>query len=158
MVTVVKEVMVKNVIKVKETESVKDVLQKMSKYRVGGLPIVNERNELKGYISDGDIMRYLGKYKPIFIDLFYYKDVIYDTSDEKEKITCLLSKDIKELSQRKVISVNENAELGEVARILGDKRVKKVPVLRGNTLVGIISRGDLIRGLAEWIDENIIEY
>jgi CBS domain-containing protein len=154
---IVKDIMVTNVIKVKESESVKDVLKKMAEHHVGGLPIVNEKNELKGYISDGDIMRYLGKYQPVVIDLFYYRDVLYDTSDEEEKMFHLLSTDIKDLSPRKVISVNENCELGEVAKILGDKRIKKVPVLRGNTLVGIISRGDLIRGLASWIDENIKE-
>ena len=153
----VKDVMITNVIKVKESESVKDVLQKMAKYHVGGLPIVNEKNELIGYISDGDIMRYLGKYQPVVIDLFYYRGVLYDPSDDEEKMLHLLSKDIKELSQNKVITVKENCELGEVAKILGDKRVKKVPVVRGNTLVGIISRGDLIRALACWIEENIKE-
>jgi len=70
----------------------------------------------------------------------------------------LLAKDIKDLSQRKnFIYVNENMELGDVARILGDKRIKKVPVVRGQTLVGIVSRGDLIRGIASWIDEHIEE-
>jgi CBS domain-containing protein len=154
----VKDIMITDVIKVKESDSVRDVLEKMATHRVGGLPIVNERNELKGYISDGDIMRYLGKYRPIVIDLIYYKDVLYDTSNEEERIACLLAKDIKDLSQRKnFIYVNENMELGDVARILGDKRIKKVPVVRGQTLVGIVSRGDLIRGIASWIDEHIEE-
>jgi CBS domain-containing protein len=151
----IKDIMITNVIKVKENESVKDVLEKMAHYRVGGLPIVNEKNELIGYISDGDIMRYLGKFQPVLIDFFYYTEVIYDTSNEEERILHLLSKDIKELSQKKPIYVNENVELGEVAKILGDKRVKKVPVVRGKTLVGIISRGDLIRGLVNWVHENI---
>lgn len=154
----VKDIMITDVIKVKESDSVRDVLEKMATHRVGGLPIVNERNELKGYISDGDIMRYLGKYRPIVIDLIYYKDVLYDTSNDEERIACLLSKDIKDLSQKKnFIYVNENMELGDVARILGDKRIKKVPVVRGQTLVGIVSRGDLIRGITSWIDEHIEE-
>uniref|UniRef100_UPI0038657C51 CBS domain-containing protein n=1 Tax=Paenibacillus psychroresistens TaxID=1778678 RepID=UPI0038657C51 len=60
---------------------------------MSGLPIVNERNEIVAYISDGDIMRYIGK---------------------------------KHMT-------------------MGEKKIKKVPVERQGVLVGIISRGDVIR-------------
>jgi CBS domain-containing protein len=150
----VKDVMIKNVIKVKENDTVKDVLLKMAEYRVGGLPIVNEKNELKGFVSDGDIMRFVGKNDPVVIHHFYYSGIFYDQENPEEKVHRLLEQNIKAISQKRVVLVNEDFELERVARILGDKRVKKVPVVRGNTLVGIISRGDIIRSLAESIQHT----
>jgi CBS domain-containing protein len=46
-----------------------------------------------------------------------------------------------------VISVNEDAEIGEIARHLAAHHVKRVPVVRNGRLVGIVSRGDLLRAL-----------
>src|SRR3954465_2970729 len=113
----VKDVMITNIIKVKECDSVKDVLEKMTEYRVGGLPIVNEKNELTGYISDGDIMRWIGNYAPLIINNFYYQGVFYDTENVEQKVDRLLSKNIHDLSQKKVIFVHEDLEIGQVAKI-----------------------------------------
>lgn len=49
---------------------------------------------------------------------------------------------------RGVLSVEELASLADVATIMRDKRVKRVPVLRQGRLVGVVSRSDLLRALA----------
>lgn len=46
-------------------------------------------------------------------------------------------------------------ELGDAARILGNLRMKKVPVVKGQMLAGIVKSGDLIPGIASWIKENM---
>jgi CBS domain-containing protein len=48
-----------------------------------------------------------------------------------------------------VISVSANAELRDVADILDRHRIKRVPVLQAGRLVGIITRGDLVRALSQ---------
>ena len=47
-----------------------------------------------------------------------------------------------------VITVSENAELGEIARVLVTHRIKRVPVVRDGVVTGIVARGDLLRALA----------
>ena len=70
------EFMKKEVIKVKETDSVRSVIENFIEYGISGLPVINDANKIVAYISDGDIMRYIGKQKDIHIETFYYVDVI----------------------------------------------------------------------------------
>jgi CBS domain-containing protein len=49
---------------------------------------------------------------------------------------------------REVIAVADTADLAEVAAVMETNRIKRVPVMRGGKLVGIISRANLVRALA----------
>ena len=50
------EIMMDHVHKVKGSDNVRAVIEKFILHRISGLPIVNDRNEIIGYVSDGDIM------------------------------------------------------------------------------------------------------
>ncbi len=141
------EFMKKQVIKVKETDSIRSVIEKFIEYGISGLPIVNEANEIISYISDGDIMRYIGKHQDIHIDTFYYIDVIKGDDEEfDDRVKRILDLNVKEIAKkRSVQTVPWNAEIEDIAATLGKKRIKKLPVERNGVLVGIISRGDVIR-------------
>lgn len=140
------EIMINHVHKVKDTDTVQSVIEKFIDYRISGLPVVNDRNEVVAFISDGDIMRYIGKHSDKVIDSFYYPFVIngdYENFEEREQR--LLSLNVLEIAKRKVIKVSWDEDVENIAAILGKKQIKKVPVERNGILVGIISRGDIIR-------------
>jgi CBS domain-containing protein len=140
------EVMISQVHKVKETDTVKSVIEKLITHRISGLPVVNDRNEVVAFISDGDIMRYIGKHSDKVLDTFYYPIVImgdYENFEEREQR--LLYLNVMKLAKRKVIKVSWDEDIENIAAILGKRQIKKVPVERNGVLVGIISRGDIIR-------------
>ncbi len=140
------EVMVSQVHKVKETDTIKSVIEKFIEHQISGLPVVNDRNEVVAFISDGDIMRYIGKHTDKVIDTFYYPIVImgdYENFEEREQR--LLNLNVMQLAKRKVIKVSWDEDIEIIAAILGKKQIKKVPVVRNGVLAGIISRGDIIR-------------
>ena len=140
------EVMVSQVHKVKETDTIKSVIEKFIEHQISGLPVVNDRNEVVAFISDGDIMRYIGKHTDKVIDTFYYPIVImgdYENFEEREQR--LLNLNVMQLAKRKVIKVSWDEDIEIIAAILGKKQIKKVPVERNGVLAGIISRGDIIR-------------
>ena len=66
------EIMKHHVIKVKEYDYVGFVIEKFIEYGISGLPIVNDRNEMVGYISDGDILRYIGRHDYIVLGTFFF--------------------------------------------------------------------------------------
>jgi CBS domain-containing protein len=139
------DIMISQVYKVKETEKVKTVIEKFSDHRISGLPIVNERNEIVAYISDGDIMRYIGK-KHMTLDFYNFAE-IYEMDKEYFELRSksILKLNVLEIAKKKVIKVQWDTPIEEIATILGEKRIKKVPVERKGVLIGIISRGDVIR-------------
>lgn len=140
------EIMNKQVFKVKEDDTVRSVIEKFIKYQISGLPIVNDRNEMVAYISDGDIMRFIGKHPDYHIDNMYYSLTIKgDDEGFEDRKQRLLDLNVMEIAKKKVISVSSEEEIENIAAILGNKQIKKVPVERNGVLVGIISRGDVIR-------------
>ena len=140
------EIMISHVYKVKETDTVRSVIEHLLTYRISGLPVVNDKNEIVAYVSDGDIMRYIGKHKDFFVDVMVFSTIIKGDDEEfGERAKRLLNLNIMDIAQRKVIKVSWNEEIENIATILGKKKIKKVPVERDGVLYGIISRGDVIR-------------
>lgn len=140
------EIMLTDVHKVKQSDTVRTVIEKFIEYRISGLPVVNERNEIVGFISDGDIMSYIGKHEDRVLDNFYYSFVIKgDLEEFEDREKRLLNLNVMEIAKKKVIKVSWNEDVENIAAILGKKHIKKVPVERNGVLVGIISRGDVIR-------------
>lgn len=140
------EIMIKQVHKVKESDTVRSVIEKFIEYRISGLPVVNDKNEIVAFISDGDILRYIGKHEDRIVDNFYYTFVIKgDNEGFEEREKRLLELNVLEIAKKKVIKVSWNENIENIAAILGKKQIKKVPVDRNGVLVGIISRGDVIR-------------
>ncbi|MUT66954.1 CBS domain-containing protein [Paenibacillus sp. NEAU-GSW1] len=142
------EIMIRQIYKVKKDDTVRDVVDKFIKYQISGLPVVNDRNELVAYISDGDIMRYIGKHKDLIINNMYYIAILQGDCDHfDERASRLLNLNVMDIARRKVITVSWDEEIENIAATLGEKRIKKLPVLRSGVLVGIISRGDVIRSV-----------
>lgn len=59
---------------------------------------------------------------------------------------------VSEIMSRRVISVGESTPVDEIAQILTGSRIKRVPVVRGDQVVGIVSRADIVRTMASrWV-------
>ena len=140
------EIMMNRAYKVKESDTVRSVIEKFIAYGISGLPVVNNSNEIVAYVSDGDIMRYIGKHNDLVIDTFFFATVIKgDDEDFLKRVQRLLNLNVMDIAQRKVIKVAWDEKFENIAAILRKKKIKKVPVERNRVLVGIISRGDVIR-------------
>ena len=144
----ISEIMMKEVYSVHLTATIGEVLKLMVDHKVSGVPIVDDNNAVVGFISDGDIMKFIAKQDPRIIDMTSFITVWYDTETFEKKLQDLRNLNVMELAQTKVISVEEDFEVDEVAKILGKKKIKKVPVLKNGLLVGVASRSDIIRYIA----------
>lgn len=140
------EIMISEVYKACESDTVRSVIKKFIEYRISGLPVVNDKNQIVAYVSDGDIMRYIGKYENIVMDFLYYTAAFMGDSNRfEERVQEILDLNILAIAQKKVFKVSQNEKVENVATILAKKDIKKLPVEHNGVLVGIISRGDVIR-------------
>lgn len=57
-------------------------------------------------------------------------------------------KDVKSIMSKKVISVTEDTAVEDIARLMTDEKIKRVPVMRGDAVVGIVSRADIVSAIA----------
>ncbi|REB11012.1 CBS domain-containing protein [Sporosarcina sp. BI001-red] len=140
------DIMIENVYLVNEKDTVRRVIQTFIDQRISGMPIVNNDMKLVGYISDGDIMRYIGKHKDIVVDSLYTVNVFNgDDAPFEERVRRSLDLNVMDIATKKVISVTTETSEEKIAAILGKKQIKKLPVEQDSKLVGIISRGDVLR-------------
>lgn len=140
------EIMKSNVLTVQENETVRSVIEKFLENGISGLPVINQKNEIVAYISDGDIMRFIGKHKDIIVSSFFFVDVIRGDDEEfEERVKRMMKLNVMEIAQKKVVTVQYDESAENIASILGNKHIKKLPVERDGVLAGIISRGDVVR-------------
>ena len=57
-------------------------------------------------------------------------------------------KDVKAIMSKKIISVSEETPVEEIARLMTTHRIKRLPVMRKDTVVGIVSRADIVSAIA----------
>lgn len=139
----VKDFMVNDVIKLHKEDSIKKVLETFVENKIGGLPLVDDNNKLVGIVTDGDVIRYIRpkSYGAIYI---YYAENLDENLEFKSQ------EPVKHIMTKRVATLNENNSLEEALKNLSYHHYKKIPVVNNNNeVVGIISRGDIIKVLAK---------
>ena len=128
---IISRVMTKNPIFINPEMSINDVGSLMNKEKIGHLPVLDKNKILVGLVTRED----LHKASPSAA-----------TSLDMYEISYLLSKmTAKDVMVKNVITVGENEVVEEAARIMSDKKIGCLPVLRDKLLVGLITDTDLFR-------------
>lgn len=126
-----------------ETATALEALALFSKKGISGAPVVNKKGKVTGFVSDGDIIGTLSKQNPTFTSFYA---VAYDNGADSqldEKLSALRTMTVDQLSTKTVLSVDVNDDMRDVCTLLSAHHLKKVPVLDGGTMVGIINRSDI---------------
>jgi EmrB/QacA subfamily drug resistance transporter len=131
---------------VSRDDSLERTVKKFLEFRTSGLPIVDDEKRIVGFISDGDVLRYLEK-QDLRLDAESYSAVFPDTESLTAKAKKLLRMNAMEIASKHIISVPRDMPLIEVCRLISERRLNKLPVTQDGVLIGTISRGDIMRAL-----------
>src|SRR5699024_1373526 len=142
----IEEIMIRVVFTVSDEATVRDAIKVFIDNGISGVPIVNDQNEIRGFISDGDIMRNVGRQKEVFLDSLYNMSVMEsEKGNYEDRVAEVLDMNVRMIGKKRVNTVQYDKSVEDVAAILGKKRIKKLPIEKNGKLVGIISRGDIVR-------------
>lgn len=142
----VRNIMETDVYYAHEEDDIATILRTLVDKKISGVPIVNKNMEVVGFISDGDIMKFIAKQDPRIIDMTSFITVWYDSESFDQKLDDLLKINVMELATTKIIAAEPDETVDEAARTLGKKRIKKLPVIDNDgKLVGMVSRHNIIR-------------
>lgn len=131
-----KDVMTSPVITVTPKTHCKEAAALLIQHRISALPVVDGNGRLVGLVSEADLLP------------------LEATPDPRSQATPLpprglpLPTLVEEVMTPEVYIVDEQTDLGVVAQRMLDEKVKRFPVMRGNELVGMVSRHDLVRVIA----------
>ncbi|UNC91429.1 CBS domain-containing protein [Candidatus Contubernalis alkaliaceticus] len=143
------DIMKKKVITVKEHDTVQEVANVLLENGIGGVPVVSDDNRVLGIITEGDLIYQGKKFQiPAFVEIlggvFYFNNPTKFEKDLK-KMVAIKAADIM---STKIISVQEDTPLDDIATLMVEKEINRVPVVSSHRkLVGIISRQDIIKAI-----------
>ncbi|MCK8824121.1 CBS domain-containing protein [Fuchsiella alkaliacetigena] len=145
-----KEIMTTEVITVGAEETVKEAAKILSENKISGLPVLDDEGQLIGIITEQDLI--VRNKKLNFPEYIYFLDsIIYLESFNsfEEDFKKMVGTKVKEVMSEDVISVDPETPIEEIATLMSVENINRVPVVKGNELVGIISRADIVRVMAE---------
>lgn len=141
------EFMTRDVIVVPPELPIQDLAKLLTDKQISGVPVVGEVG-LMGIITEGDLVDRVKKiHLPTLITIL---DVVIPVSGERryeEELRKMAGSTAQDIMTTEVTVVDEEAELEEVATLLSEKEVSLLPVLRGDAVVGIIGKRDVIRAI-----------
>jgi CBS domain-containing protein len=156
----VRDFMIREVITAKQSTTVKELISILENNRIGGVPVVDDRGNLVGIVSDGDIVRFLSPHKEK-VYLAYYVSYLEEAQKIEDVLREKMNTPIEEIMVKKNIkTLAPDDDFENAIRLISKHHFKKIPVLNGaGRVIGIISRGDIIHNLSKKIfnDESVQE-
>ena len=124
--TTAREIMTPDVTCIGEKENLAEAARKMADLDVGSLPICGEDNRLKGMITDRDI-------------------VVKVVAKDRNPADCTAG----ELAQGKPVTIGADDDAAEILRTMSEHKVRRLPVIDGHQLGGIVAIADVAKALPD---------
>jgi CBS domain-containing protein len=127
--------------------TVADAARIMAEKGVSGLPVVGLSGQLVGIVTEGDLLR--RKELGSETRRTWWARLFRDDKSLAGEFAKAHGRFVREVMTRNVVCVRYDTPLGRVAELLSTLDVKRLPVLKNGTLVGVVSRRDVMRSLAK---------
>ena len=117
----------RELITVNENDQLLDAINKLVKYNIGAIPVINSNKKLAGIISERDIVKALANYK-------------------NKDYSILL---VNQLMTKKVISCEKEVLSDKLMELMTINKIRHIPIVENNAPIGIVSIGDVVNRLIE---------
>ena len=153
-----RDVMTRDVVSVTPDTQVRKIASLLIKHRIGAVPVIDDDGALIGIVSESDLIRpdraareawrrswleILAEGEPLAAELLAW------LGSQNHSARAVMS--------APVITVSEETNLPDIAKILTTRRIKRVPVVRDGRIVGIVSCADLVHALSVSLDKSVAE-
>jgi CBS domain-containing protein len=143
------DVMVHDVVTIRPDTDVAEAIKLLTEHDVSALPVLDSDRNLVGMLSEADLIHRveIGTEK----HRRWWLEAVTGAATLAEEFAKSHGKKVGEIMTTGVVSVSEDTPLSEIAAVLERNGIKRVPVVRDEKLVGIVSRSNLIQALASVI-------
>jgi len=148
----VKDIMTKKPISLRRTHRLKHALHTMAQHNISGCPVTDSKNNVVGIITKTDILSILdvhGKVHKSRDMLGFVLSAIKSNEFDKLKkpLKNILEKEIHHFMSSNPITINADDDIYKAAKTISNNKIDKLLVTKNRKLVGIVTKGDIIRTL-----------
>jgi CBS domain-containing protein len=118
---IARDIMTHRVYTITPEASVQEAAQLLTRERISGVPVVASDGRLIGIVTEADV-------------------IAKATSSDLR---------VKDIMSREVIMVAEDTPVGDIAQLLTERKIKRVPVVQEGKVIGIVSRADIVNAVAQ---------
>jgi len=142
------QIMTKDVVSVAPRTSIEDAAGIMLRNRISGLPVVDGAGQLVGIVSESDFLRRseigTGRTRSAWLQFFL------GPSTAAGDFVRERGRKVEDVMTRAPVTVTEETTLEDLVGLMEKKGIKRLPVMNGKTLVGIVTRANLLQAVASF--------
>lgn len=141
-----REFMSKPVISVKPDTPIHVIASILAEQNISGVPVIDDTGRLFGVISEGDLLYRQGDAKPK--GKWWLNGITGPDAAARNYVKAHGQK-ASDVMSRAIVSISEATSIAEAAQVMSLNGVKRLPVLRDGAVVGMLTRRDIVRALAD---------
>lgn len=141
-----RDVMTRGIVSVTPDCSIEELAKRMRQYRVSGLPVITDKGALVGMVTEADCQRRVetGTEKK----RSGWRSFLTSPETLADEYIRSHGRKVSEVMTTNPITVGEETELDEIIHLMEKHQIKRLPVVAGREVVGIVSRANLVQALA----------
>jgi CBS domain-containing protein len=147
------DVMTRDVIAIDPDATVMEAARVMLEHHISGLPVIDKQGKLVGVLSEGDFLRR----RETRTERRHgrWLEFLMGPGRLAAEYSHSHGRKVSEVMTREAYTVNENVGLEDVVELMERKRIKRVPVVCGDEVVGIITRSNLMQAMVSLAREAL---
>jgi CBS domain-containing protein len=141
----VRDIMSPRVISVAPEASILEAIRLMLLNHISGLPVIDRADALVGVVTEGDFLRRseTGTERK----RSHWLEFLLGPGRLAEEYVRTHARTVKDVMTPEPITITEDAALEQAVQLMENRRIKRLPVVRGGQVVGIVSRANLLHAL-----------
>ena len=151
----IKDVMNKSVITCAPEDSLGEVARLLRENNISGMPVV-DKDKIVGMVSEGDLLGLFESHEssgelwlpsPLEIIEIPIRSIVR-LEKAKKALENMTQKPIRDIMEKTVHTISPDDTLEKASNMITGHKVNRLPVVENGTLVGIVARSDIIKGLS----------
>ena len=136
---------------IRPQDPIEEAAHLMLQHRISGLPVVDDKGDLIGIVTEGDLLRRQqggsDRDRPRWLEF------LLGAARSANDTRLAHLRTVADVMTTRVVTVGDDTPLHEIADIMQRHGFKRVPVVKDRKVTGIVSRADLLRGLARLAED-----
>jgi CBS-domain-containing membrane protein len=140
------DIMTTNVVTIYPETIITAIVQKLLDHKIGALPVIDKERRVVGIVSEGDLIGRVDRENKA--PQFWWRWLFVSREENARSYLKNFGIRASDVMTREVITADRDAPLSEIAQLLEEKRIKRVPIISDGKLIGIVSRANILQGIA----------
>ena len=144
-----KDIMTKKVITINKDASIEKLSELLLENKISGVPVIDEKEKVVGIVTEADIIvqdteLHFPRYFKLLDGIIYLESI----NKFRDNLKKHLAIKVEDIMTKKVKTIVADTPVSEIAEIMLDDRINRLPVIDDdNNLVGIVTRADIVKSM-----------